>query len=82
MTAPEEVYEQPANPFVFRFLGNYNLFHGRHDDGASRGQGETASGQDAPLTFVRPHDIEIRATMRMDRQLPQGSRISALPARP
>jgi sulfate transport system ATP-binding protein len=57
--APEEVYEQPANPFVFRFLGNYNLFHGRHD-GASRGQGETASGGDAPVTFVRPHDIEIR----------------------
>ncbi len=50
--SPEEVYEQPANPFVYGFLGNYNLFHGRHD-GASRGQGET------PATFVRPHDIEI-----------------------
>ena len=27
--SPEEVYEHPANPFVFRFLGNYNLFHSR-----------------------------------------------------
>ena len=51
--APEEVYERPANPFVFRFLGNYNLFHGR--------QAAPAWGQDAGqgLTFVRPHDVEI-----------------------
>lgn len=26
---PEEVYERPATPFVFSFLGNVNLFHGR-----------------------------------------------------
>ena len=26
---PEEVYERPANPFVYNFLGNVNLFHGR-----------------------------------------------------
>ena len=26
---PEEVYEHPANPFVYNFLGNVNLFHGR-----------------------------------------------------
>jgi sulfate/thiosulfate transport system ATP-binding protein len=26
---PEEVYEHPATPFVYRFLGNVNLFHGR-----------------------------------------------------
>ncbi len=49
---PEEVYERPANPFVYGFLGSYNLFHARHD-GAGRGQGET------PPTFVRPHDVEI-----------------------
>ncbi len=54
--SPEEVYEQPANPFVFRFLGNYNLFHARHD-GALRGQGEAPP--DTSVTFVRPHDIEI-----------------------
>ncbi|MBB4200356.1 sulfate ABC transporter ATP-binding protein [Rhodoblastus sphagnicola] len=43
---PQEVYEKPASPFVFKFLGNYNLFHGR-------GQ----SGDGAAL--VRPHDIVI-----------------------
>jgi sulfate/thiosulfate transport system ATP-binding protein len=46
--SPQAVYERPANPFVFRFLGNYNLFHGRV--AAPDGQG---------LTFVRPHDVEI-----------------------
>jgi sulfate/thiosulfate transport system ATP-binding protein len=51
--APEEVYERPANPFVFRFLGNYNLFHGRHATPAW----EQGAGQG--LTFVRPHDVEI-----------------------
>src|SRR5215211_1526060 len=26
---PDEVYDQPATPFVYDFLGNVNLFHGR-----------------------------------------------------
>src|SRR6185437_8756472 len=26
---PEEVYENPANPFVYHFLGDVNVFHGR-----------------------------------------------------
>ncbi len=52
--SPEAVYEHPANPFVFRFLGNYNLFHGRHTNPAL-GQGGAGQG----LTFVRPHDVEI-----------------------
>ncbi|WP_374546088.1 sulfate/molybdate ABC transporter ATP-binding protein [Rhodoblastus sp.] len=40
--SPQEIYENPANPFVFKFLGNYNLFHGRSGHGG---------------TLVRPHDI-------------------------
>src|SRR2546422_367528 len=31
--SPEEVYNQPATPFVYNFLGNVNLFHGRIDEG-------------------------------------------------
>jgi len=27
--SPEQVYENPASPFVLKFLGNVNLFHGR-----------------------------------------------------
>jgi sulfate/thiosulfate transport system ATP-binding protein len=30
---PEDVYEHPATPFVYRFLGNVNLFHGRMEAG-------------------------------------------------
>src|SRR6202049_3379710 len=26
---PDEVYENPATPFVYEFIGNVNLFHGR-----------------------------------------------------
>ena len=28
--APDEVYQHPATPFVYGFLGDVNLFHGRH----------------------------------------------------
>src|SRR3712207_7140409 len=30
---PTEVYEHPANKFVYNFLGNVNLFHGRVESG-------------------------------------------------
>ncbi|MEI6051327.1 MAG: prolyl oligopeptidase family serine peptidase, partial [Opitutaceae bacterium] len=33
---PEEVYHSPANAFVYNFLGDVNLFHGRVDDGNAR----------------------------------------------
>ncbi|HEY6485064.1 MAG TPA: sulfate ABC transporter ATP-binding protein [Candidatus Cybelea sp.] len=57
---PEEVYRRPASSFVYNFLGNVNLFHGRVDDGTARINRE-ATGH---LVFVRPHDLEIarRAT--------------------
>jgi sulfate transport system ATP-binding protein len=57
---PEEVYRRPASSFVYNFLGNVNLFHGRVDDGTARINPE-ATGH---LVFVRPHDLEIarRAT--------------------
>jgi sulfate/thiosulfate transport system ATP-binding protein len=45
---PDEVFHNPASEFVFTFLGNVNLFHGRAG----------SNGQAAPL-FVRPHDLEI-----------------------
>ena len=33
---PDEVYEHPANPFVYEFLGKVNLFHGRLHRGRAR----------------------------------------------
>ncbi|HEY2555107.1 MAG TPA: TOBE-like domain-containing protein, partial [Candidatus Cybelea sp.] len=52
---PEEVYRHPASSFVYNFLGNVNLFHGRLDDGTARIDRE-ATGH---LVFVRPHDLDI-----------------------
>ncbi len=48
---PEEVYERPANPFVYGFLGSVNLFHGRALDGGQVPVGDVG--------FVRPHDLEV-----------------------
>src|SRR3569623_2677073 len=31
--APDEVYHSPATPFVYQFVGNVNLFHGREREG-------------------------------------------------
>jgi sulfate transport system ATP-binding protein len=52
---PDEVYHNPASSFVYNFLGNVNLFHGRVEDGTARIDRE-ATGH---LLFVRPHALEI-----------------------
>ncbi|MDR1911279.1 MAG: sulfate ABC transporter ATP-binding protein [Helicobacteraceae bacterium] len=54
---PEEVYDNPANPFVYGFLGNVNLFHARFERGIVRPNGkENKLGVEF---FVRPHDVTI-----------------------
>jgi sulfate/thiosulfate transport system ATP-binding protein len=53
--SPEEVYNHPATPFVYNFLGNVNLFHGRLEgDQAYIHERETGH-----IVYVRPHLIEI-----------------------
>ncbi|HEY1978253.1 MAG TPA: TOBE-like domain-containing protein [Candidatus Baltobacteraceae bacterium] len=52
---PDEVYNRPATSFVYNFLGNVNLFHGRVDDGAPYIQ----EGATDHLVFVRPHSLEM-----------------------
>jgi sulfate transport system ATP-binding protein len=62
---PDEVYQSPATPFVYEFLGNVNLFHSRVQDGwaevgGSRVATPDLAGQEAPaVAYVRPHDIEL-----------------------
>ncbi len=54
---PDEVYEQPANPFVMNFLGSVNLFHGRvHDGEAHIGPVNPAA---AGIGYVRPHELDL-----------------------
>ncbi len=64
--SPDEVYSHPASPFVYGFLGNVNLFHGRVHEGILETDGvafdapDHVQAQNAKgIGFVRPHDIEI-----------------------
>ena len=64
--APKEVYNHPASPFVYGFLGNVNLFHGRVHEGMLDAGGvifdapDHAQTQDTKGTaYVRPHDLEV-----------------------
>jgi len=63
---PEEVYEHPVSPFVYNFLGNVNLFHGRVQDGRLKvGDAEVAPAHDSGpdlqsgVVYVRPHDVDV-----------------------
>jgi len=61
---PEQVFEEPASPFVMRFLGAVNVFRGRVDGGrAYVGDLEFSApeaGQRSPAhVYVRPHELEI-----------------------
>ncbi len=70
---PDEVYDHPATPFVYQFLGDVNVFHGRisqdrtsHDEAS--GQEADASGEHE-VTFVRPHDLELSLSRTTTTQL-------------
>jgi sulfate transport system ATP-binding protein len=63
---PEEIYDHPASPFVYDFLGNVNLFSGRVSEGTvTIGETEFAVGEStgeaakSAVAFVRPHDISV-----------------------
>jgi sulfate transport system ATP-binding protein len=57
--APEEVYDNPANPFVFNFLGNVNIFHCRAGEGRHQFGGHETKAFTSAAAYVRPHDIDI-----------------------
>ncbi|MBV8464463.1 MAG: sulfate ABC transporter ATP-binding protein [Burkholderiales bacterium] len=55
---PEHVYDAPATPFVYQFLGDVNLFHSRVHGGFAQ-VGEHPLPADNAVAYVRPHDIEL-----------------------
>ncbi|MDR1310457.1 MAG: sulfate ABC transporter ATP-binding protein [Burkholderiaceae bacterium] len=65
--SPQEVYDKPATPFVYDFLGNVNLFRGRIDGSDIRVGQHSLSNADAGslaqgakvVAFVRPHELTI-----------------------
>jgi sulfate transport system ATP-binding protein len=61
---PDEVYNAPATAFVYRFIGDVNLFHGRLDQGRLRlGPMEVpvadAGAASSATVGVRPHQLVI-----------------------
>ncbi|WP_309682887.1 sulfate ABC transporter ATP-binding protein [Polaromonas sp.] len=69
--SPQEVWDHPASPFVYGFLGDVNLFHGRAHEGEMRigdnlhgvrlESPEHSTTQDAKaFAYVRPHELEVR----------------------
>jgi len=63
---PEEVYDRPATPFVYGFLGDVNLFHGRIHEGrvdigvSKLDAPEWADAQDqAGVAYVRTYEVEL-----------------------
>jgi sulfate transport system ATP-binding protein len=64
--SPQEVYDHPASPFVYQFLGNVNLLQAQVNNGLAKiGEVEFTVDnhritQDTSASvFVRPHDIEV-----------------------
>lgn len=55
---PDEVFHNPVNPFVIKFLGNVNIFHGRLEQGklVLNENGTNASAQ--PI-YIRPYEWEV-----------------------
>jgi len=85
---PQEIFEQPANPFVMDFLGNVNVFHGRvHDGRAELGSLNveypeyTARESRAATAFVRSHELDIER-VRNGRPALQANVVHINPARP
>ena len=69
--APQDVWDHPASPFVYGFLGDVNLFNGRAHEGEMRiGEGQRAVRLASPehsgvqnsnaFAYVRPHDLDVR----------------------
>jgi sulfate transport system ATP-binding protein len=84
---PAQVFEEPASPFVIRFLGAVNVFQGHVEDGRAYvndlefkapGAGDRARAH----VFVRPHELEVHRhpvagsfRARVDRLVPIGAAI-------
>jgi sulfate transport system ATP-binding protein len=71
--SPAGVYDNPATPFVSRFIGSVNIFRGRaREDGIDLGHWrlpmQAPAGLEPVSAFVRPHDIQL--TRRPEAGLP------------
>lgn len=71
---PREVYEKPATPFVFDFLGQANRFEGQINGQQLQIKQDTLAlpssyHQGDVIAFARPHELEIQTTKQNDAAL-------------
>ena len=74
---PDEVYDHPASPFVYDFLGNVNIFHGRLNQGKlDLGNAEIEAPDHLHVTdteavgYVRPHHLSIEREKQAEDAIP------------
>jgi sulfate transport system ATP-binding protein len=58
---PQEVYDRPASPFVYQFLGHVNILRARSLADARLPVSAAGALQADGLVYVRPHDIAVGA---------------------
>jgi sulfate transport system ATP-binding protein len=66
---PEEIFERPATPFVLRFMGSVNVFHGRVQNGMAHlgplafDYPDHPHAEERPAAgFTRPYDLDVERT--------------------
>jgi sulfate transport system ATP-binding protein len=57
--SPQEVYDRPASPFVYQFLGNVNVLNAQSLTGVGTRLASAATHDGGGQVYVRPHDIEV-----------------------
>jgi sulfate transport system ATP-binding protein len=90
--SPQEVWDHPASPFVYGFLGDVNLFHGRAHEGEMHiGESHTgvrlatpehSAAQDAKAcAYVRPHDLDVQRYPSTDPHIASGATSGGIAAK-
>src|SRR5690606_22141881 len=74
---PAEVYDHPASPFVYHFLGEVNRLDGTVHRGRAHVGGtlfdlheHTEAEEAAAVAFVRPHELDLSAEVPTQPSLP------------
>lgn len=68
--SPEEIFHQPANPFVMHFLGNVNIFHSRLEGEPGHFELVGPGGLPNSPVFVRPHELVLTRGRQADGSVP------------
>jgi sulfate transport system ATP-binding protein len=73
---PQDVWDHPASPFVYGFLGDVNPFHGRAHEG------EVQIGAAQQRVSIRPSNLGAQDAKALEHVRPQRSGRAALTAAP